>query len=231
MRRSLDYEMRKTRDQESKEKEETVDELERTLRQERQEKTRVEVELRQGRIACTELEERLQTQQLKRQYLQQWLAEERDNLQLRIEEEMHLRKTTGQELKAKERTVDKLERALRRERQERTRVEAELGQARIAYTELEERLQTEQLSSHSFQQRLEALVEERNNLQLQIEGERNRHLSTAAEGPSAESQGSQSRDWIIQREEIVLCETFLGTGVWGAVREERFVVAKINCGE
>lgn len=53
MRRSLDYEMRKTRDQESKEKEETVDELERTLRQERQEKTRVEVELRQGRIACT----------------------------------------------------------------------------------------------------------------------------------------------------------------------------------
>ena len=225
MRRSLDYEMRKMRDQESKEKEETVDELERTLRQERQEKTRVEAELKQGRIACTELEERLKTEQLKRQNLQQRLvalAEERDNLQLRIEEEMHLRKTTGQELKAKERTVDKLEKALRRERQERTRVEAELGQARIAYTELEERLQTEQLSSHSFQQRLEALVEERNNLQLRIEGERNRRLSTAAEGPSAESQGSQSRDWIIQREEIVLCEKFLGRGAWGAVREGTF---------
>ena len=64
-----------------------------------------------------------------------------------------------------------------------------------------------------------------------MEEERRRHLSaerelrsavSAAEEAVAKYQSRQSRDWIVQREEIVLSEDLLGEGAWGSVHKGIF---------
>ena len=149
----------------------------------------------------------------------------------------------------KERIIEELQRALEEERQARTAVNEELSQARIAFTELEKTLRNEQISKQrdletkgnvirkqrrrlvEEQQQRTALEERLSSLELQMEAERNNHLSTerelqsavsAAEEAVAEYQRRQSRDWIIQRGEIVLSENILGKGAWGNVFEGTF---------
>ena len=76
-----------------------------------------------------------------------------------------------------------------------------------------------------------ALEERVRSLELHIQEERRRHLSTETELQSALSTAeqalAQSRDWIIQREEIVLSEKSLGSGAWGEVREGEFRGCKV----
>ena len=74
-------------------------------------------------------------------------------------------------------------------------------------------------------------MEERiRNLELQMQEERNRHLSTERELQSAVTAVQEEltryerrqRDWVIQREEVVLADNVLGKGAWGNVREGTF---------
>ena len=223
MRRTLDDEvgLRNTTELELRNKERIAVELHRTLEEER---ARVEEELRQARLACYMAEGRLQSE----------LAE--------------MRKAFDD----KERTVNGLQKALEEEQRVRTAMGEELSQARIVRNDLEERLGNELLLSQSRQQDLQtkeniireqrrlldvdnqqksALEERLRSLELQMETERNSHLSTvrllqsalsAAEEALADNQRRQSRDWIIQREEVVVSETILGRGAWGNVRKGIF---------
>ena len=153
------------------------------------------------------------------------------------------------EMKERERdkkiTVDEIQSSLRDERRTRTAVEQELNRARIVSTELRERWRNDQRISQSRerelqtkenvipeqqrrleeeQQEMAALAERLRSLELRMEEERNRSLSTERQSAvsAADEALVQSRDWIIHREEIVLTENFLGRGAWGIVREGRF---------
>ena len=69
------------------------------------------------------------------------------------------------------------------------------------------------------QQQRTALEERVRNL----EQERNRHLGQLQSTVSAAEEAvSESRDWIIQREEVVLSRKILGKGAWGNVCEGTF---------
>ena len=201
-----------------------INTLENALLEEQQARTRAEEELSQATIASNELEERLQNELA--QILQTF------------DDEVRLRDTRERELREKKMLVDQLQETLGKEQQEKTR--------------LEERLQNEMLSSQSRQQELQTkenaieeqqrlLEEERQqkislearlrNLELQMQEERDSHLSTERELQSAvsaaqvelnEYQRRQPRDWIIQREEVLLSENVLGKGAWGNVREGTF---------
>ena len=81
------------------------------------------------------------------------------------------------------------------------------------------------------QQEIVALQDRLRSLELRMEEERGRHIAaerelqaavSSAEQALTEYQGCQSRDWIIQREEIVLSEDLLGKGAWGSVRKGIF---------
>lgn len=77
-----------------------------------------------------------------------------------------------------------------------------------------------------------ATLEERlRNLELQMQEERNSYLSnerqlqsavSAAQEELTEYQRRQPKDWIIQREEVVLSESVLGKGAWGSVCQGTF---------
>ena len=176
---------------------------------------------------------------------QQRLESELVRIRKSLDDEIRLRSTKERDLTEKERTAEQLQRSLEQEQQERSRLDKEIRQVRIACTELEERLQAEQRSSQSVQrdlselqrrleqeqQQKEALEERLRGFELQMEEERRRHLSaerelqsavSAAEEAVAEYQSHQSRDWIIQREEIALSEDILGEGAWGSVRKGIF---------
>ena len=179
---------------------------------------------------------------------QQRLESELVSMRQSLDDERRLRSTRStreRDLRYKERTVEQLQRSLEQEQQERSRLDEEIRLVRITCTELEERLQAEQRSSQSVQrdlselqrrleqeqQQKEALEERLRGFELQMEEERRRHLSaerelqsavSAAEEAVAESQSHQSRDWIVQREEIVLSKDILGEGAWGSVRKGIF---------
>ena len=201
--------------QELREKETVlVNVLQNSLCEEQQERTRVEEELSRER-------ERMQND----------LAQIRQALN----DEVRLRDTRERELREKETILDQLQNTLGKERQVREG--------------LEERLQTEMLASqrelqtkenaYREQQRLleeerqqKATLEERlRNLELQMQEERNRYLSnerqlqsavSAAQEELTEYQRRQPKDWIIQREEVLLSESVLGKGAWGSVRQGTF---------
>ena len=210
VRRTLDNEvnLRSTKEQELRNKERIVNTLQRTLEEEQQARTRMAQELSQAK-------ERLQSQ----------LAQ--------------MRKT----LDDRERIVEELQNALEEDQQARTAVDEELSQARSLCDDLEERLEDERLQSHSRQQHLQTkenvIREQRRRLEEEqqqrtaleervrnLEQERNRHLSIVRQLQSAVSAAeeavSESRDWIIQREEVVLSRKMLGKGAWGNVFEGTF---------
>ncbi|KAL9974223.1 hypothetical protein ACROYT_G011238 [Oculina patagonica] len=241
MRQALDEEKvaRNIRKQELKQKETAlINSLQSTLCEEQQRRTNVEEELSQARIACNELEGRLRKE----------LAQIRQTL----DSEIDLRNTREQELREKETVVDQLQKTLREEQQARTRLTERLRQARSVCNDLQGRFQNEKQSRQALQQELQTkenavgeqrrlLQEERQqkvtleerlmSLDLQMQEERNRHLSTERQLQSAVSaaqdeltkyQRRQTRDWIIQREEVLLSDTVLGRGGWGIVREGTF---------
>lgn len=161
-------------------------------------KERIIDELEGARIAYTDSEERLQN----------------DLSQIRA--------TLGN----KERIIDELERA-------RTTLDEELLLARNDNTNLLQRLQNEQLASQKRQRVLHRRLEEihRQNTALEgrlrnLEEERNTLLPTVRELQSALSRAQeaavQSRNWFIQREEVVVSETELGRGSWCRVRQGTF---------
>ena len=198
--------------------------LEDNLRKEHQARTRALEELNQRRIALYEVQQLMQNE----------LAHSHQTL----ENEKRLRATKEKQLREKETILDQLRNTLDEEEQMRKR--------------LEERLQTEMLSSEARQQELQtkenayieqqrlleeerqqktALEERLRNLELQMQEERNRYLSnerqlqsavSAAQEELAEYQRRQPHDWIIQREEVLLSESVLGKGAWGNVRQGTF---------
>ena len=211
--------LHKTRGEELRDNEIIVEELLKTLDEEQQVTIRAVEELSQARVAYTELEDRLQKE----------LAQ------------------TRRALDDKERTENELQRTLEEEQRARTDLDEELSQSRIICTELEERLENERLSNQSRQEHLDNLItEQRRHLEeerqqkaaleerlssaeLQMQEERRRHLSTERELQEAlaECQGRQSRDWIIEREEIDLSQTILGKGAWGNVRKGTFRACQV----
>ena len=246
MRKALDEEkrIRNERKQELKEKETVlISMLENALREEQQSRTRLEEELSQARNTGNELERNLRSE----------LGQMRQTL----DDEVLLRNTREQELREKVTTVKKLQKVLNKEVQNKTRIQEQLSQSRNVCTELQKRLLTEQLSGQSYQQELEAkenaireerlvveqerqqktaLEETLSGLQLQMEEERNRHVSTERELQSAlsttqeeltELQRRETRDWIIQREEVTMSGNILGKGAWGIVCEGTFRSCKV----
>ena len=187
------------------------------------------------------LEERLQIEIFSSQAYQQELQtkENANKEQLRLLEEERQQKTASEErLREKEMIVEQLQNPL--------------GEEQQARTQLEKRLQTEMLSSQAYQQELQTkenanreqqrlLEEERQqkttleerlrSFELQMQEERDRYLSNERELQSAvsaaqeeltEYQRRQPRDWIIQREEILLSDNVVGKGAWGSVRQGTF---------
>ena len=94
--------------------------------------------------------------------------------------------------------------------------------ARIASTELEERLQNEQRTSQS---RLEELHSKENVIRMhqrRLEEEQQQKEVLEERLRSLQEALDESRDWIIQREEVVLSENILGRWSWGFAREGTF---------
>ena len=194
-----------------------------------------ERELREKNTILGELQNTLGEEQQVRTTLEEQLHTEMLSSQAR-QQELQTKETAYREqqrlleerLREKERIVDQLQNTLGEERQVRTR--------------LEERLQTERLSSRARQQELRHLLEEKRqeksgleerlrNLELQMQEERSRYLSnerqlqsavSAAQEELTEYQRRQPHDWIIQREEVLLSESVLGKGAWGSVRQGTF---------
>lgn len=173
----------------------------------------------------------------------EWQNDELLEMHRTLTEEMRLREAKEKELRDRKIIVEGLQTSLAEERRARTAVEEELSQVRAASNELRERLHNEQQTSRSYQrdlegkekiiteqrrrlkddgQELEAMGERLRSLKLRIQEELNRPVPTERPMQLAEESLVQSRDWIIQREEVVLLEIVVGRGAWGIVREGRF---------
>lgn len=119
-----------------------------------------------------------------------------------LDEEKTVRDMREQQLREKETNLLEIQRTLSDEQQERLRLEEKLQQARNACTQLERSLESERLSSQSSQEDIQTkqntiaeqfnllqqereekrdLEERLRNLQLQVEEERNRRISTERE--------------------------------------------------
>ena len=191
-----------TKQQKSSYNESTVDDILTTLDEE-QARIRAVEELNQARIAYVELEEKLEG------------------------ELSQMRKT----LNDKEKTMDELQRSLEGEHHAKTIAVEELRQAKRHQEHLQNVIVDQRRHFEEELQQRAALEERVESLELHIQEERRRHLSTETELRSALSTAEQalalSRDWIIQREEIVLSEKSLGRGAWGEVREGEFRGCKV----
>ena len=215
IRKALNEEKRvcNIRKQELLEKETTLmNTLQNTLCEEQKTRTRVEEELNQARSSCNALEQLLQSK----------LAQ--------LSEEICLREAREQEL-------TELQEVLVEEQQERTTLEERLQTEMLSSQVRQQELQTKENAIREQQRLLEGerqqktTLEERiRNLELQMQEERNRHLSTERELQSVVTAAQEElteyerrqRDWIIQREEVVLNDKVLGKGAWGNVREGTF---------
>ncbi|XP_020627180.1 probable serine/threonine-protein kinase DDB_G0271682 [Orbicella faveolata] len=148
------------------------------------------------------------------------MENELEQIRQRLDNEISLRNTTEQEPREKETIIN----------EQRTTAETQ-GQT----FEEELNLRTGQIESKETALRdlRRLLVEERQqktdleerlrNLQLEMEEERDRRASTERElNTATERQTHQTRDWIIQRKEVVLSGKVLGKGAWGEVLEGSF---------
>ena len=191
-------------------------------RQELSEKETVLVNMLQNSVceeqrARTRVEEELSQE---RERMQNDLAQIRQAL----DDEVSLRDTRERELREKETILDQLLNTLGEEQQVRIRLELRLKTVMLSS---QRELQTKE-NAYREQQRLleeerqqKATLEERlRNLELQMQEERSRHLSNERQLQSAVS--AAQKDWIIQREEVLLSESVLGKGAWGSVRQGTF---------
>ena len=202
-------------------------------KQELREKETVLVNMLQNSV-CKEQQERTRVEEelsRERERMQSDLAQIRQALN----DEVRLRDTRERELREKEMILDQLQNTLGEERQVREGLEERLQTEMLAS---QRELQTKENANREQQRLLEeerqqkANLEERlRNLELQMQEERNRYLSnerqlqsavSAAQEELTEYQRRQPKDWIIQREEVLLSESVLGEGAWGSVRQSTF---------
>ena len=202
-------------------------------KQELREKETVLVNMLQNSV-CKEQQERTRVEEelsRERERMQNDLAQIRQALN----DEVRLRDTRERELREKETILDQLQNTLGEERQVREGLEERLQTEMLAS---QRELQTKENANREQQRLLEeerqqkATLEERlRNLELQMQEERNRYLSnerqlqsavSAAQEELTEYQRRQPKDWIIQREEVLLSENVLGKGAWGSVRQGTF---------
>ena len=193
-----------------------------------------ERELREKETILDQLQNKLGEEQQVRAML-----EERLETEMRFFKEERREKTAlERRLREKERIVDQLQNTLGEEQQVRTGLEERLqtemlsSQARQRELQIKENAEREQQRLLEEERQQKATLEERlRNLELQMQEERNRFLSTerqlqsavsAAQEELTEYQRRQPKDWIIQREEVLLSESVLGKGAWGSVRQGTF---------
>ena len=210
MRRQLGGEksLRNVKEQELKNKEELVENLQRTLEEEQQARFRIDSDLAQIRRTLSEKEGTV------------------DELQRALEGEQQARTAAEGELRQARSlcddfmtTIDNLEKTLDNEQLSNQSHQRNIETMENVIREQRHRLEEEN-------QRKTALQERLRSLELRMDEERDRHLSIVrqfqAAVAAADETGAESRDWIIQREEVVLSEKILGRGAWGNVREGTF---------
>ena len=137
MRKTLNEEisLRDVREQELREKETVLEELQKALDREKRERMRLEEESVVVKNACKELEERLY----------KLLAQMRQVLGNKMLLSVASKRNR---LKEKETVLNELRKTIREEKQARSIVEEELNQMKISCKELEERLGTELKKMH-----------------------------------------------------------------------------------
>ena len=163
-----------------------------------------------------------------------------DDLQQRLSEAVRTRLRMEEELSqvrsSRNLLEERMENELEQIRQELSDKEAIINEQRTA-TEAQRRAFEEDLNIRRNQietketalRDLRRLLEEERqqktdweerfrNLQLELEEERDRRASTGRELNTAH----QTRDWTIQRDEVVLSKSVLGKGAWGEVRKGTF---------
>ena len=161
--------------------------------------------------------------------LQQRLSEE-EQIKTRVEEELIQARTAHTQ--ARERLENDLVHVRRMHKQQLSEMETTINQQRRTLGEQQRSFEDDlNLTERYYREQLQqntTLENRLGNLQRQIEDERNRHVSTereleatlsAAQNALIECQLHKPRDWIIQREEVVLSENVLGTGAWRNVCE------------
>ena len=180
-------------------------------------------QLREKEAIMEEIQERLSESERTRVTMEEDLSQVRSSSELHTERmeneldqirrtldiEISLRNTSEQELREKETVIY----------EQRTTIEAQQREF-----ETNEAAQRELLHLLGNERQQKTDLEERlRNLQLEMEDEMDRRASAERElNTATEYQTSQTRDWIIQREEVVLSEKSLGRGAWGEVREGTF---------
>ena len=131
MQHALENEMglRRTKEQELRERRTIIDELGKKLSEEHRARNRAEEELKQTKITCNELEERLGTELAKMQHA--------------LENEIELRSTKEHELSENMTFLEELQKELCKEKLARSTVEEKLSQARDDCIRLEKILENE----------------------------------------------------------------------------------------
>ena len=206
--RTLDIEKRLHETQKSllKEKETVIDEIRERLSKAERTRMRMEGELSQERSSRNMLTERMEN--------------ELKQIRERLDNEIAFRIKSEQKLSDKE-TIINEQRAVT-EAQQRT-FEEELNLRRDQIETKETALRDLRLLLEEERHQKTDLEERFRNLQLEVEEERDRRTSTERElNTATERQTRQTRDWIIQREEVVLSRSVLGKGAWGEVRKGTF---------
>ena len=195
-----------TKKRQLREKEAIMDEMQERLSESEKARLRMEEELSQVRSSRNLLTERMEN--------------ELRQIRRTLDNEMSLRKTTEQELRERETIINEQRTTIEAQRRE-FEEELSLRRDQIETNETAQR-ELQRLLGDERQQRTD-LEETLRNLQLEMEEEMDRRASAEREMNTAtECQTHQTRDWIIQREEVVLSGRRLGRGAWGEVREGTF---------
>ena len=195
-----------TQKRQLKEKETVIDEIQERLSESERTRMRMEEELSQVRSSRNLLAARMENE------LKQILE--------RLDNQIALRIKSEQELSDKQTIINEQRAAT--EAQRRT-FEEELNLRRDQIETKETALRDLQLLLEEERQQKTDLEERFRNLQFEMEEERERRAFTGRElNTVTECQTPQTRDWIIQREEVVLSRSVLGKGAWGEVRKGTF---------
>ncbi|XP_078367161.1 putative serine/threonine-protein kinase drkA [Oculina patagonica] len=120
-----------------------------------------------------------------------------------------------EELQTKENSIREQQRLLEEERQQKTTLEARLRNREYQIDEERNRHLSTVLELGSA---LSAAQEELTEYEGRQQQRHAQNVTTSAAAPSRPASVCQTRDWIIQREEVLLSDSVLGNGAWGNVR-------------
>ena len=198
-------------EQQLSEKEVKFRALQANLGEEQQERQRLEEELLQSRRTCAELERGLENERLLSQSNQQ-AAQTKDETireQMRqLEEERELKLGLEERVRGLQTEVDE-------ERIRRVTTERELLEERKILQQNRENLERER---ETYEQRI------RESERTLVDSERRlgELQSVVADEALAEYGRLEPRDWIIQRDEVIMSKTVLRIGPWGKVYQGKF---------